>query len=206
MSALDVAIDLATGNQIPGDYLEFGVYRGDSFIRAYHRFKSNQRSFGLPSMRFVALDSFAGLPESRQEGKPKQYTKGAYAASEKAFRKNLRRGRVEEGEVIVLNKWYDLLEERDKRDHGLTQAAVVYFDCDLYESTKSALDFVAGLVQDGTIFVFDDFWRHRASPDAGIRRAWGEFLQGHPGITATLVHNFRRVAFALHVGGQSPDS
>lgn len=58
MSALDVAIDIATGNQIEGDFLEFGVYTGQSFIGAYERFKKNCKFYKLANTRFFAFDSF----------------------------------------------------------------------------------------------------------------------------------------------------
>jgi macrocin-O-methyltransferase TylF-like protien len=45
-------------SKIKGDLLEFGVYRGTSFISAFKQAQEHR----LTHMRFFAYDSFAGLP------------------------------------------------------------------------------------------------------------------------------------------------
>ena len=47
------------GNDIEGDYLEFGTYQGRSLASAHHI----AQLYGLKNMRFYAFDSFQGLPE-----------------------------------------------------------------------------------------------------------------------------------------------
>ena len=47
-------------SQTAGDYLEFGVFRGTSFINACRL----ARRYRLDKMRFFAFDSFEGLPDS----------------------------------------------------------------------------------------------------------------------------------------------
>lgn len=206
MSALDVAIDIVTGNQIEGDYLEFGVYTGKSFIRAYKRFKEKRRSYNLANkMRYFAFDSFKGLPASNDVNKPTQYEKGAYLASQELFIKKLEEKGVDLSEVVIINKWYGELSDQLKIKQHLKAACVIYLDCDLYQSTRDALKFVSDLVQDGTIIVLDDYYRHRCSPNAGVRKAWKEFLDSNPNWQATMVHNFRRVAFALNISSEQGD-
>ena len=82
------AATFTTRNAVAGDYLEFGVWRGDSFAKAYHAIHEMRRqhlawltrhvtmgSAGEQSAssfeqwrrwqpRFFAFDSFAGLPSS----------------------------------------------------------------------------------------------------------------------------------------------
>ena len=199
LSALDVAIDLALGNQVEGDYLEFGVYRGGSFVRAYKRFVTNENGYGTPrTARFFAFDSFEGLPDSQDAERPKQYETGAYAAGEAQLRETLERNGVELQRVRIIKKWFNDLNEEDKAAHDLKHAAVIYIDCDVYESTKSALNFVRDLLVDGSVIVFDDFYRHKASRHHGVRRAWEEFLEQNPQLESTVVHLFRRIAFAIN--------
>lgn len=83
--------------------------------------------------------------------------------------------------------------------HSLTKASVIYIDCDLYESARCALKFINDLVVDGTIVVLDDYFRHKCSPNYGIRRAWEEFLFENKHLKSTMVHCFRRVAFAINI-------
>jgi hypothetical protein len=199
MSALDVGIDIAIGNQVKGDYLEFGVYRGLSFARAYHRFQSHDKFFThTKDTRFFAFDSFEGLPLTEDSYAPEQYSLGAYSASKLEFFSNIKRLKVDTNKVIAIKGWYSELDDKVKEEHNLNKAAVIYLDADLYESTRDALGFCASLIQDGTIVVLDDFYRHKASPYRGVQRAFNEFLLQNDHLIATQVHNFRRVAFSLN--------
>ena len=54
--------------------------------------------------------------------------------------------------------------------------AIIYIDCDLYTSAKQALDFVKRYLVNGSILCFDDYYKYKASPTQGERRALTEFL------------------------------
>ncbi|HRF44076.1 MAG TPA: hypothetical protein PLD30_07515, partial [Candidatus Competibacteraceae bacterium] len=62
---------------------------------------------------------------------------------------------------------------------NITKARMVHIDCDLYESTKLALDFVASLMQEGTIIVFDDWFQFRGNPQRGEQKAFYEWLENN---------------------------
>lgn len=63
MSALEIAIDIVAGNQIEGDYLEFGVYEGYSFSRVYHQLNEKRKFYNVTTpIRFIAFDSFTIPP------------------------------------------------------------------------------------------------------------------------------------------------
>src|SRR5882672_12691289 len=51
-------MEWARFRNLEGDYMEFGVFRGDSFIKAFHFAKFAE----LFSMKFYAFDSFSGYP------------------------------------------------------------------------------------------------------------------------------------------------
>ena len=63
------------------------------------------------------------------------------------------------------------------------KAAIVHLDCDLYISTKQVLDGLDrhGVMQDGTVLMFDDWNCHRANPAFGQRGALALFLARMPG-------------------------
>ena len=60
------------------------------------------------------------------------------------------------------------------------KASVVYVDCDLYESTRDVLAFIAPFLRDGTVICFDDFYNYRGRSDLGEQRAFGQFREAHP--------------------------
>ena len=145
---------------VQGDYLEFGVYRGASFIQAYHM----AEKYDLAKMRFFAFDSFQGLPEA--EGKTFQI--GEFQCSQTLFTKIVRKAGVDLDRVVVVGGFYeDSLEDSVKISNHLKTAAVINVDCDLYVSTKDVLRFVEDLIQPGCIIIMDDWHTFEAvdSPD-----------------------------------------
>ena len=67
--------------------------------------------------------------------------------------------------------------------HDNVRAAIIYIDCDLYESTRDVLNFIKHFVQDGTIICFDDYYNYRGRADMGEQRALAEFLAAHPHVS-----------------------
>jgi O-methyltransferase len=157
--------------RLSGDYLEFGVYRGTSFILAASLAARN----GLDAMRFFAFDSFEGLPES--EGKV--FSHGQFACSEETFTQLITKAGVPMDRVEKVKGFYDLsLTSEAKRKYALTRAAIVHIDCDLYSSTKDVLAFIEDLLQEGTIVIFDDWssFRNEQNPDEfGEAKAFNEW-------------------------------
>jgi len=197
---------------VEGDYLEFGVFRGGSFISAYHALEdaiadwsserrnacaySGDARLGAPAplvktgARYFAFDSFEGLPDvSGVDAGNSRFTKGRYNCSEEEFRAILSRYGVDLDKVTTVPGWYDdSLTDEIKQRHGLTAAAVVMVDCDLYESTRPVLAFITDLVVDGTVIVFDDWFNYRGNPLKGERRAVAEWLAANPRFQLTDYH------------------
>jgi hypothetical protein len=81
------AMNFTNGCQVEGDYLEFGVSWGNTFIAAFR----NAQRFGLKEMRFFAFDSFQGLPEIRGNAAagPCHYHEGQYACTADEFQRRI---------------------------------------------------------------------------------------------------------------------
>jgi hypothetical protein len=190
---LHAAASFIAWNQVEGDYLEFGVYRGDSFAEAYRaitREREQHRSYGYDgpeyrrwlehAPRFLAFDSFEGLPDGAGD-RHVDYTPGSYRCTEDEFKANLARRGVDLGRVVTVPGMYEHTLNRDTRERlRLRRAALVMIDCDLYESTVPVLDFLTDLVGQGTILIFDDWFRFRGSPQHGEQRACREWLARNP--------------------------
>lgn len=190
---LQTAASFAAWNQVDGDYLEFGVYKGDSFAVAFQAIEKNRNivrranpnskeiaSWTMTRLRYFAFDSFEGLPPGEAE-RQSDYAAGAYACSEDEFRRNVCANGVDMARVITVPGLYDRsLTAEIKSKHRLTRASVVMIDCDLYESTVPVLDFLTDLVGQGTILIFHDWFRFKGSPNHGEQRACREWLQRNP--------------------------
>ncbi len=171
--------------ELEGDYLEFGVFRGDTFrnaIRAAHQgFRATQE--GRFPGRFIAFDSFQGLPPAASMGDGVNiYAAGEFATSRASFERNLGSLRAR-FPIEIVEGWFDeSLTAANAQRLRLTKAAFVNIDCDLYESTVPVLNFVFPLLQTGTILYFDDWFSCRGSLQHGEARAVREWLERHPEI------------------------
>lgn len=201
---LKQAFDYGLHTDLPGDYLEFGVWKGRSFATAFHVWKYVKRNKqALQDTRFFAFDSFEGLPEPTldQDKSTGEFKKGQYACSEKEFVNILQRERVDLADVIMVKGWYkDSLTDQTKQKHALHKVAIVFIDCDLYESTVSVLEFITDLLVDGTVIIFDDWFCFRGNPEAGEMRAFTEWLARHPEFQAVEYQrfNWRGNSFLIH--------
>lgn len=187
---------------IPGDYLEFGCYRGGSFISAYQSAQKVKRwewQESWPDIRFFAFDSFAGLPPHENEGR---FQAGTYSCSQQEFLENLEQAQVDLARVRIIEGWYsETLTDTTKQKTGLSAASVIMIDCDIYESTKQVLNFVTSLLQNGTIIIFNDWWCYRARPDQGEQKACNEWLKENPTITLYEFwkQGYANIAFVVRV-------
>lgn len=193
--------------EIDGDYLEFGCFRGASFIEAYKTIlsaiddwsslkrislvytnedqaKEAYKNVRKKQVRFFAFDSFEGLPEI--EGIDKghsKFTKGRYHCLLEEFKAILRRAGVNMDKVIIVPGFFDkTLNEETIKKYALKKAAIVMIDCDLYSSTRTALNFITNLIVEGTIIIFDDWFSFKANPNKGEQRACNEWLKENPQI------------------------
>lgn len=199
--ALNHAMDFAKWSALEGDYLEFGVYEGKRLSSAFHFARRN----GLKSMRFYAFDSFEGLPPiSGVDAQGfRQFEEGEYACDADSFKENVAANGVDMNAVDVVPGWYrDVLNEATKERLSIQQAAIIWIDCDLYESTVPVLDFVTDYIRDGTVMIFDDWFCFRGRPDKGEQRAFWEWLDAHPDLSATEFHKFgwHGNSFIIHRG------
>lgn len=180
---LDFAMHFVQESALEGDYLEFGVFRGHTFAGAFHTAKR----YGLDGIQFYAFDSFCGLPPSLGVDAAgfQHFEEGDFACSQQAFLDNLRRENVDLARVTAVPGWFhEVLTGELKRQLPLKRAAIVWVDCDLYESTVPVLDFITDYLQHGTVLIFDDWFCYRADPNRGEQRAWSEWLAAHPDYTA----------------------
>ncbi len=194
------AAQITSGELVEGDYLEFGVFRGGSFVNAFKTLKwvYEERSADLyhdhsadyrarvrevwEGMRFFAFDSFAGLPHTRGlDIHSNDFTGGKFSCSVEDFTENLRSHLCELDKIVMVPGWFDdTCCDGTLEKHSLRRAAIVHIDCDLYESTKVVLKFISPLLVDGTVIIFDDWYSFRGDPRLGEQRAFAEWTETLP--------------------------
>ena len=138
---------------LPGCVVECGVYKGASLAAIAAKLKA------LGSKRrILGFDSFDGLPEPSAEDyiadpQLRQKARRGYFGDTSL---ELTRSRVDavgyEGEIILVPGWFeDTLPRFDE------QIALLFLDCDFYESYVVALNSLSDKVVPGGIAIFDEY-------------------------------------------------
>jgi O-methyltransferase len=194
----DLAARFVRNNRVNGSYLEFGVWRGSTFAQFYHTLRRHRLEIPM-----YAFDSFQGLPEPRDVdatvgGEP--FSAGQFGCSALDFVAELRGRWVPETAYTIVAGFYaDTLRPELYDKLGLETAALVWIDCVLYESARCVLEWIHPLLQNGSVVMFNDFYRFKGHPDLGERRAWSEFLGAHPDVLPTDYAKFSSVGQAFIV-------
>jgi O-methyltransferase len=165
-----------------GAYLEFGVSRGASFS-CMHR---ASRDAGMATMPLIGFDSFAGLPAEAASSDNGVWRPGQFESTASETRAWLSSQGIDWTRSSLVEGWFDETLTSDlKAMEGVDAASIVMIDCDLYSSTKVALEFVAPLIRDRAVLFFDD-WKHAAldQRNLGEKKAFDEFLAEHPELVA----------------------
>lgn len=158
-------------NRIDGSYLEFGSHEVNTFRMALNTIGAH----GLPNRitHFYAFDSFAGMPEPTGIDKQKIWRASMNFTSQDRFRSITRRDAYRTTSVKGFFK--------DSLPGFLLPAghlpALVYIDCDYYESTKDVLEWLAPYLRHGTLLAFDDWDCYFGDYARGQRRAFAEFKE-----------------------------
>jgi O-methyltransferase len=122
------------------DFLEFGVYDGDS-LRVWTGLNTNAVS------RFVGFDSFEGLPEAWT----KEKGQGAFSTGGVA-------PGIPDDRITYEVGWFQQTLRGFLATYEPANRLIVHCDADLYSSTLYALTTLDPFVPPGTLVIFDEFF------------------------------------------------
>ena len=178
-----------TTNQIRGDYIEFGTYKGDTFIESWNQWtyfdkwiqnqlnsdekwrKKNYLDFSEHKPQFIGVDSFQGIPDNQESDS--YFSKGDFSATKELVSKRCLNEGLPKNQFKLIEGFYSELSE----DIFTNKAAVIHIDSDIYQSAIDALRLSKSLIQQGTVVLFDDYNCFSASNDKGERKALKEFSE-----------------------------
>jgi len=145
-------------NNIEGDFIETGVWRGGAVIYAYHVLKG----FNSKKKVYVA-DSFSGLPKPnirdypQDMGDPHWKIEKLKVGLEEVESNFKLFGDIDEN-VIFLKGWF----KNTLYTNDIKKLSVLRLDGDMYESTWQALDALYPKLSVGGYCIIDDFGHIRA--------------------------------------------
>ena len=129
----------------PIDYLEFGVYQGDS-IRYWSELNKQ------PGSRFTGFDCFEGLPEQWSTS-----LIGHGAMKEKTFDVGGQVPVIDDSRVSFVKGYFQDTVPSFLEQFRPANRLVLHMDADLYTSTLYVLCSFDRLIQKGTVIIFDEF-------------------------------------------------
>jgi O-methyltransferase len=169
------AFSYAYHEEVGGNYAEFGVFQGRTFVEAYRvgkRFPDEDR-------RFFAFDSFEGLPEIAPIDAGERWVAGQFAAGLPSFEARLARAKIPRSKTAVVQGFFDQ-SLGEPAAVALDRIGIAWVDCDLYESTVPVLDYLTDRLVQGAVLAFDDWYCFRGARDKGESRACAEWLARNP--------------------------
>ena len=157
-------------DDVPGDLIETGVWRGGSCILM----RGILRALNIKDRRVFVADSFEGLPLPEADKYPadagdKHHAYSFLAVSEEAVRRNFERYGLLDDQVVFLKGFF----EDTLPDAPIEKVAVLRLDGDMYSSTMDALNALFHKLSPGGFCIIDDY----ALP--GCAKAVEDFRKEH---------------------------
>lgn len=154
-------------NNIPGDFLEAGVWKGGTCIFM----KAIINAYGADRRVFVC-DSFEGLPapETREDCHSILHNVPQLSISLEQVKANFEKYGLLDDKVVFVKGWFkDTMPTLDTSN----QYAVIRLDGDLYKSTMDPLIHLYDRLSVGGYMIIDDWW----IPE--VRLACRDFMYEH---------------------------
>ena len=155
LTNLQHCAETVLAEDIPGDLVECGVWRGGACILM----RAVLAAYGDEQRNVWVADSFAGLPPPNREKYPADenlrldHQSYVLAISESTVRSNFERYGLLDDRVRFLVGWFkDTLQ-----DAPIDHISLLRLDGDLYESTFQAIDALYPRLSNGGFCIIDDY-------------------------------------------------
>ena len=150
---VQMCVETALRDGIPGDLCETGVWRGGTTILM----RAVLAALGDTSRSVWVCDSFEGLPKPNADAYPVDrgdtfHTHAFLAVSVDEVRANFARYTLLDERVHFFKGWF-----KDTLPGSIEQLAVLRLDGDMYESTIQVLDALYDKVSPGGFVIVDDY-------------------------------------------------
>jgi len=179
LSALCEAVKYVVNNQIPGDMVECGVWRGGSMMAVAHMLlllEDNNRHLYLfdtfegmtePSAADISLNGISALNLLDSNQRDDQNSVWCYAPLEQVEAKMIDVGYDSKKIHFVKGKVEDTIPEQAPK-----AIAVLRLDTDWYESTRHEMEHLFPRLSPGGVIIIDDYGHWQ-----GARKAVDEYIQ-----------------------------
>jgi O-methyltransferase len=178
---------------VSGVYLEFGVAHGHSMRSAQiAEATSYSEKLGIKrvSRNLYGFDTFEKFIGDPVLDNHPTWNGDLFNVSVEKVRRRFRHAKNVKFSKLDVNT----LVSNTALDYGnfeiYEKASIILFDMDLYGPTRSALEWSAGLLQQGTFLIFDEYFAFAGNQQKGEARALKEFLDKHSEFSVREFDNY----------------
>ena len=171
MTNIQECIAAIIRDDVPGDLIETGVWRGGACIFM----KANLRAWGDDTRKVWLADSFQGLPKPNAVAYPadagdRLHTQTGLAVGAEQVRHNFERYGLLDDNVEFLVGWFkDTLP-----DAPIEKISLMRLDGDMYESTIQAIEALYPRLSPGGFCIIDDFGSHASQAGQAVHDYRGQ--------------------------------
>lgn len=152
MENIEYCISKVYENNIDGDFIETGVWRGGACI-----FMAGLNKIYNMNRKIYVADSFTGLPDPDPKYPIDTYYRGEVydylKVSEEQVRENFKRYDLLDDHVIFIKGYF----EHSLKGINIDKLSILRLDGDMYSSTIQVLDELYDKVSIGGFIIVDDF-------------------------------------------------
>jgi len=168
---------LSAIEEIDGDYLEFGVYKGSSFCHSLRCLRQLVRiNNHVESTISYGFDSFEGFGEFKQEDKHPFYEKINFEASYEKVDSRAKKA-AKQLKYKLIKGFFDETLSVKPDSYGIKKARIIFIDSDTYSSSVQAFRFVLPIIQKGSYVILDDYFSYKGDESKGVAKAFKEFRE-----------------------------
>lgn len=147
-------VESVIDNNIPGDFIETGVWRGGACIMM----RAVLQAYNIQDKKVWLADSFEGLPPPNAKDYPHDKNQKFHEYSELAVsleevKNNFEKYGLLDNQVEFIKGWF----KDSLKNSPIDQLAILRLDGDLYESTIQPLDYLYDKLSVGGYVIVDDY-------------------------------------------------
>lgn len=187
--ALKKAFYLTALEQLQGDYLEFGVFTGSSFVLAM-RVHKKLKYLGELSTKFYGFDSFSGFGDVTKEDAHPFYLDDIFNVDAERVIRNIKKKSKGLDIEIVEGFFEETIKDKHSSEFDMSVARIVFIDCDLKGPAKIVFDFIKPIIQQGMLLIMDDFYSYKGDSHLGVSGAYKEFCEENQNIKWRKVFDY----------------
>lgn len=167
-------------DQTQGDYYEFGIFTGSSFICAI-RAHDKMRKIAKMNTTFFGFDSFQGFGDIKESDQHIFFQNNVFSIPNKQKILDFIKKRSKKYSYQIIDGFFEeTLKDKSCSILSPNKVRIVFIDCDLKEPASLAFEFIKDGIQEGTILIMDDFYLFKGNKEKGVAGSFYDFEKKYP--------------------------